>query len=558
MNTKTLVYVAGHKNPDMDCTCAAYCYAALKRTLDPRTRYVPIRTGPLNGQIRDVFELAGVEEPRHVDTVAPTIGMIAKRSPVILHPDDPVLDAIREVENQTISAIPIIDGEGAFTGVVGVNEITSYILAQNKGPRPLYTFLVSNFNRVLPGELLQKGEEGLFEAPIVTGSMPDHRSIEMIRLLPTPPLLVVGNRSEILRHAVESQLPAVVITGLEKGEAIATDMSTFRGAVYRSGTDTAETIRLLRLSSPVRTIMDAGVPRLNTETPFDEGKNLLLNSKYRGLPVFDEGTYEGMVSRRSFIERPRRKLIMVDHNEISQAVDGAEEAEILEIVDHHRLAPPSTTQPIAVTTRPVGSTCTLVYEEYAGRGLAIDREVAILLLSGIISDTVNLYSPTTTEADRRAIYRLETITGISASEHAKRLFSQLNALENREPREIILSDYKQYTHGSVRVGIGQVEVTTLADTGNYRTRLVEALDAVAREKRCKWCMLMVTDVMKRNSLLLTSSYPQAEEALPFSHIADRTYDMPGVLSRKKQLLPEVMRVLEELAERNGAVAAASS
>ncbi len=550
MNDGSIVYVAGHKNPDMDCTCAAYCYAALKGTLDPETTYLPIRTGPLNTQIRDVFEFAGAEEPRHVDTVAPTIGMIARKSPVILGPDDPVLDAIREVENQTISAIPIIDANGSFAGVVGVNEITSYILAQNKGQRPLYTFLVHNFNRVLPGELLQEGELDRFEAPIVTGSMPDHRSIEMIRMLPTAALLVVGNRGEILKHAVESQLPAVVITGLEKDEEIATDMSSFRGAIYRSKTDTAETIRLLRLSSPVRTIMDSDAPRLSTGTSFDEGKALLLNSKYRGLPVFEGKKYVGMVSRRSFIERPRRKLIMVDHNEISQAVDGAEGAEILEIVDHHRLAPPSTTQPIAVTTRPVGSTCTLVYEEYAGRGLALERDVAVLLLSGIISDTVNLYSPTTTEADRRAIYRLETITGISASEHAKRLFSQLNALENREPREIILSDYKQYTHAGIRVGIGQVEVTTLADSGNYRTRLVEALETVAKEKRCRWCMLMVTDVMKRNSLLLTSGYTDAEEALPFSRLAEQTYDMPGVLSRKKQLLPEVMRVLTELGENS--------
>lgn len=555
MNDNAAVYVAGHKNPDMDCTCAAHCYAALKNIIDPATTYIPIRTGPLNTQILDVFELAGVEEPRHIHSVAPTIGMIARRSPAILGMDDPVLDAIREVENQTVSSIPILDEDGTFCGMVGVNEITSYILAQNKDPRPLYTFLVRNFNRVLPGELLQAGAADLFEAPILTGSMPDDRAVTTLRSLDTPPLLVVGNREKILEHAVDYQLPAVVITGLEKDEEIATDMSSFTGAIYRSATDTAETIRLLRLSSPVRTIMDVDVPRLTTETPFDEGKNLLLNSRFRGLPVFEKDTYIGMVSRRSFIGRPHRKLIMVDHNEISQAVDGAEEAEILEIVDHHRLAPPSTNQPIAVNTRPVGSTCTLVYEEFAGRGLAVERDIAVLLLSGIISDTVNLYSPTTTEADRRAIFRLETITGISAGEHAKRLFSQLNVLENREPREIILADYKQYTHSGVRVGIGQVEVTTLSDSGNYRARLIDELKSVARDKRCRWCMLMVTDVMKRNSLLLTSGYTEAEKALPFTRLTEQTYDMPGVLSRKKQLLPVVMRILGDLAEGIGKVPA---
>lgn len=539
------VYVAGHKNPDMDCVCSAYCYAALKRKVDPDTSFIPIRSGPLSAQIRDVFQLAGVAVPEHYDTIAPTVGLVAKPSPVTLRPNDPVLEAFREVENQTISAIPILDEDEELRGVVGVNEITSYVLAQNRGERPIYSFRVENFTRVLPGSVIRPGEQEVFDAPIITGSMPQERAIELMSRLNERPLLVVGNRPEILAHAVASQLPAIVITGLAKDEEIATDLSSFTGHVYRSMTDTAETIRLLRLSSPVHTIMDTEVPRLDHRVPFDQAKADLINSKYRGLPVFRNDEFIGMVSRRSFIERPRRKLIMVDHNEVSQAVDGAEEAQILEIVDHHRLAPPSTTEPIAVTTRVVGSTCTLVYEEFANYGLGLDRDVAILLLSGIVSDTVNLHSPTTTEADRRAVHRLEAITGISAAEHAKRLFAQLNALEHREPKETILSDFKQYRHGGLDFGIGQVEVTTLTDSETYRPRLLQALQTVGREKRLSWTMIMVTDVIKRNSLLLTSGFDDAESQLPFKKLDEKTFDMPGVLSRKKQLLPEVMRVLSE-------------
>ena len=539
------VYVAGHRNPDMDCVCSAYCYAALKQKIHPETSYKPIRSGPLSQQIRDVFQLAGVAVPDHFDTIAPTVGLVAKPSPVTLVPEDPVLEAFRQVEHQTISAIPVIDRRGVFRGVVGVNEITSYVLAQNRGDRPIYSFLVDNFQRVLPGEFIQHGDKTTFDAPIVTGSMPQERAIDLITHLESAPLLVVGNRPEILAHAVESQLPALVITGLREGEKLAVDLASFKGSVYRSATDTAETIRLLRLSSPVRTIMDTDVPQLDSVMPFDQAKNDLLNSKYRGLPVFENGELIGMVSRRSFIERPRRKLIMVDHNEVSQAVDGAQEAEILEIVDHHRLAPPSTTQPIAVTTRVVGSTCTLVYEEFANHGLGLDQDVAILLLSGIVSDTVNLHSPTTTEADRRAVHRLEAVTGISAAEHAKRLFAQLNALENREPKEIVLSDFKQYQHGGVDFGIGQVEVTTLSDSETYRPRLIQALESVSNDKKLSWTMIMVTDVIKRNSILLTSGWDDVERHLPFKKNEERTFDMPGVLSRKKQLLPEVMRVLSE-------------
>lgn len=539
------VYVAGHKNPDMDCTCASYSYAALKRRLDPDTEYRPIRNGPLSAQIRDVFELAGATIPPHVDTIAPSVGYIARHSPVRLSPDQPVLDAFQAVEDQTISAIPVFEND-QFEGVVGVNEITGYILAHNRGERPVYSFLVANFSSVLPGTMLQSGDIPAFDAPIVTGSMPRDRSIELLGAVDIKPLLVVGNRPEIIEFAVEQEFPAIILTGVRAPREIQVDLTDYRGAVYLSSTDTAETIRLLRLSSPLRTIMDRDVPRMASSTSFDEAKRFLLNSKYRGLPVFDGDTYIGIVSRRSFIERPRPRLVMIDHNEVSQAVPGADEAEILEIVDHHRLAPPSTTQPIAVTTRVVGSTCTLVYEEYANRGLAIEREIAILLLSGIISDTVNLQSPTTTEADRRAVHRLETITGISAPEHAERLFAQINALENREPGEIILSDFKEYKHVGFDFGIGQVEVTTLSDSRTYRPRLLNALETVARDKKLAWTMLLVTDVIKRNSLLLTSEFAPAEKLLPFHRIDDRSYELPDVLSRKKQLLPEVMRVLSEI------------
>ena len=538
------VYIAGHINPDMDSVCSAHCYAAFKRQLDSGTRYKPIRSGPLSGQILDAFQLAEIDVPEHYDTIKPTVGMVAKPSPVSLRPHDPVLEAFREVGNQTISAIPIIEDDGTFRGVVGVNEITSYVLAQNQTSRPIYTFTVDNFERTLPGRLLQQGQQATFTAPIVASSAPQTRSIEMISALQDAPLLVVGNRGEVLAHAVAQQIPALIITGLEPNEEIATDLSAFRGAIYLSEIDTAETLRLLRLSSPVRTIMDPDVPRLDRKMLFERAKGILLQSKYRGLPVFDGDTFIGMVSRRSFIERPKRNLIMIDHNEVSQAIDGADEALILEIVDHHRLAPPTTTQPIAVTTRVVGSSCTMVYDKFANHGLAIERGIAILLLSGIISDTVNLNSPTTTDEDRRAVHRLEAITGISAAEHANHLFAQLNALENREPNEIILSDFKRYQHNGVHFGIGQVEVTTLNDYSSYRQRLLDALSEVCRSEGIAWTMIMVTDVIKRNSLLLTSGNTEAEEHLPFKRIEERTYDLPEVLSRKKQLLPAVMRVLD--------------
>ncbi len=543
---KEQVFVAGHKNPDMDCTCAAWCYAAFKQTIDPTRIYTPIRSGPLSEQIRQVFKQADRAAPVHFDTIAPTVGLVARQSPSLIHPDDPILDVFSAVKIKTISSIPVIETDGTFRGMVGINEITSWVVEQNQGLRPIYSFLVKNFDHVLPGTVIHQGEQDRFEASIVTVSMPVDVALHRLEEMKAPPVLVVGNIADVLRHAVKNQFPAIILTGIASVKELAVDFGGYTGTVFLSGTDTAESIRLLRLSTPVYTIMDRDVPRLQAKTPFEIAKNQLINSTYRGLPVFSDEDFIGVVSRRSFIERPRPKLIMVDHNELSQAVDGAEHADILEIVDHHRLAPPSTTQPIAVTTRVVGSTCTLVYEEFINRGLAIEPAVALLLLSGIVSDTVNLQSPTTSESDRRAMLRLETITGISAAEHAQSLFAQIKALGSREPREIILSDFKKYDHQGVDFGIGQVEVTTLTDSDSYGPRLLEALETVARDQRLDWTMLIVTDVIKRNSLLLSSGHPAAESHLPFRQLAERIFDLPGVLSRKKQLLPEIIRVITDL------------
>ncbi len=544
---KERVFVAGHKNPDMDCTCAAYCYAALKQATDPTREYVPIRSGPLSEQIRSVFEQASCEIPGHYDTIAPSVGLVARKSPSLIRMDDPVLEVFNAVKVKTISSIPVFDEDDVFQGMVGINEITSWVVEQNQGLRPFYTFLIRNFDHVLPGTIVHQGQQDRFDAPIVTISMPFATAKKRLEDLELPPVMVVGNVPEVVQYAVDQQYPAIIITGALNADEIEADLSSYTGTVFLSSTDTAESIRLLRLGTPVYTIMDRNVPRLQANTPFDIAKSQLIGSTYRGLPVFSEETFMGVVSRRSFIERPRPKLIMVDHNEISQAVDGADHAEILEILDHHRLAPPSTSQPIAVTTRVVGSSCTLIYEEFINRGLAISRNVALLLLSGIVSDTVNLQSPTTTESDRRAMLRLETITGISAAEHAQKLFSQLKALSSREPREIILSDFKRYDHQGVHFGIGQVEVTTLEDSRSFRDRLIEALENVARDSRLDWTMILVTDVIKRDSLLLSSDFPEGEKHLPFREVMDGTFDLPGVLSRKKQLLPEIIRVISEIA-----------
>ncbi len=542
------VLIAGHQNPDMDCTCSATAYAYLKGRLDPETTFTALRSGALSNQIRDVYRQAGLEAPKHVESIEPTVGDVVKHYEFCLNRADPVLRAFELVRERTISAIPVCGPDGSFEGVVGVNEIAAYASAYHAGERPEYHFSTSNFERVLPGRFLKRGGVDDFLAPIATGAMPVQRAFERMEQLSRKPLLIVGNRSEILAYAVERGFPAVVITGLNDEAELDVDFSGYDGSVYLSETDTAESIRLLRLSSEIDMIVDSDVPHLEDSTPFDGAKTQLLNSDYRGFPVFRDETFIGMVTRRSFIERPRRRLILMDHNELDQAVPGAEYAQILEIVDHHRLDAPKTPEPIAVQTRPVGSTCTIVWQEFVTHRVEIPVSIATILFSGILSDTVNLQSPTATDIDRRAVEDLEEITGISRDDQTKRLFSRLKALQEREPHEIVTADFKVYEEAGLRIGIGQAEVTTLVDADSYAGRLEAALDDVARQKDLNWTMLMITDVVKGNSLLLTNGFRNGDEKLVYPRLDKRMFRLSGVLSRKKQLLPEVVRVAGELGE----------
>ena len=543
------IYITGHKNPDMDSICAAWCYGVLKNRLDPSRSYIPIRCGSLNKQTKAVFDNLGAEPPQLMKDIGPQVHDVAKRNVLSLEENDPILMAIRELDEKTISLIPVFKNGNDFAGILTIHEITQFLLSGNREGRPVYNFLMDNFPRVLPGYFYRRGKEREFTAPLMTGVMPLEVSMERIRELGTEkPLLVMGLREELLHHAVENQFPAIIITGMSEDATIPVDLTAYEGTIYISQTDTAETIRLLRLSAPLKNIINRDPPRLESTTDFDQARDELLKSSLRGLPVFEGDAFEGVVTRRCFIERPRRSLILVDHNEISQSVNGADQARILEIHDHHRLGTIKTREPIYVNARPVGSTCTMVSDLFNSQDIEPDRITATLLLSGILSDTVILKSPTTTDWDRAAVEKLSEIAGVDYRVYGEQMFAQGLTLKNQKPKELIFADYKEYTEKGFHIGIGQLEVLNLSEVDTVKSELLPALNEGAAEKKLDWLMLLITNVTNGNSLLLSSDFPGGEENLLYEKEGENLYNLPGILSRKKQLLPEILRVLEEIAE----------
>ena len=384
----------------MDSVCAAWCYADFKRQIDPDNNYIPVRCGNLNNQTRAAFRLAGVKPPPFIKDVSPKVADVTRRDIMSLDINEPVFKAIKVLDEENISCIPIFEDGALFRGIISIHQISGFLISENLGRRPVYRFRIDNFQEVLPGCFYKRGEQGEFDAPVMTGAMPVDVSRERIEALkPDKPVLVVGLREDLISFAVENDFPALILTGVEEDVRLPVDVSGYGGTVYISKADTAETIRLLRLSAPLKEIMNTEPEIIDAASAFDEAKTRLVNSRYRGLPVFNDGSFTGIVTRRCFIEKPMKKIIMVDHNESSQSVPGAEQAEVVEIIDHHRIAPQPTRTPIYMSIRPVGSTCTIVYSHYAHAGIVPERQIAVLLLAGILSDTVILRSPTTTDED---------------------------------------------------------------------------------------------------------------------------------------------------------------
>lgn len=539
------IFITGHRNPDMDSVCSAYAYAYLKHMMDPSNTYIPVRCGNLNDATKAQFERIGASAPRFMKDVRCRLSTVVRRGEPTLDIHDPVYQLIPLFAGSP-SAVCVMEGE-TFKGMLSIDEVNRYFLHESTGNRPMYHFVIDNIPKVLHGRFLKKGEEGEFEGLIMVGAMRFAvfcQHLDAVEGKNT--LLVVGDREDHIKKAIEKQVPCIILTGLANGLTSDVDFSTFKGTVFISEEDTSETIRLLRLSVPISQLMDEDPPPLDGDMLFDEAKNTLAVSKYRGMPVFQNGKWMGFVTRRCFLERPKVKVILVDHNEKEQSIPGVEEAELVEIIDHHRMGSMKTPNPIYILCDPLGSTCTIVTTLYQRLGVAIPADVAKVLLSGIVSDTVMLKSPTTTEVDRVVVKYLCAVGHVpSLEQFATEMFSTGATLEGKDPQKLVDADFKEYTENGRHFGIGQCEVTTLSDVDDYKESLFSALKETCRRNNMVFSLLMITDVIHENSVLLCSGLDMYEPKLAYSRESDHKFFMPGVLSRKKQLLPEILRVLEE-------------
>lgn len=534
------VFITGHKNPDMDSICAAYGYAELKKKIDSEHEYKAVRCGHLTESVKKHFESLGLTPPPYMRDVHPKISDVMRTTNDTIQIHEPIYTLVKAYSEKDSSVFPVFEGT-QFKGLLSVDDITGWFLKDNSDEKPIYRFTAENIAKVISAKIIKKGSTESFSASLIAGAASLEEFCYYLNK-DSNSIVVMGNRKDHIKQVMKMQIPALVVSTDDLDSD--TDFSSFNGWVFATSFGTAEALRRLRMAPEISTIMGIQGMPLQTTDFFDDGKQRLTDSQLRGLAVFNGEEYAGFVTRRCFLDKPSYNVILVDHNEQNQSIKGIETATVREILDHHRLDALKTNQPIFIDAEPLGSTCTIVYQQFVRNNIVPDKDTAKVLLSGIIADTIILKSPTTTSIDRISAGALAAIAGIyDILSFGQEMFSRTQNLASTNPDTAINSDFKIYSEKGMKFGIGQCETTNIRDIDSYCTIYLEALSRIKSSSSLDIAMVMITDVIREKSILLSTEH-RCLAKLPYTKLSAGMFDMPGIMSRKKQLLPEVIHTIE--------------
>lgn len=543
------VFICGHKNPDTDSVASAASYAYLKSQINKDYEFVPIRCGTVNDQTKFIFQKAEMPLPEYMKDIYPKVIDSMTTRLITAEENDPLSKFLRILREKNLRFMPVINKDNEYEGMLGVNDVTELFLRDDRESKPVFSLRADSLRRSLRGTVLNVGEKEEFSASVVVATMAydDFNQHTANVANEENTLLITGNRQNILHDAFKKKYPAIIIVGLSEEACKKLDFGDYKGWVFYSPFDSSQTIRCVEMATPIGKLLKKVEP-CSPYDYIDSVADAISKSSTKSLPVVSEGKLIGVITGTDILKRKRAKLIMMDHNEATQAIDGAETADLMEIIDHHRLGTIKTSSPVTFFAKPVGSTCTLVYQLYKANKVEIPKKIAMLLLGGMLSDTVIMKSPTTTQDDIDAINDLSSICGLDAKEYGVEIFSATDSLTSRSAKDIIGTDFKIFEEYGVRFGISQAETVTLAQLGEVEGKLREELYNVKENNKLDWMMLLVTDIIKEESQLITTGFAPAEQIFAYKKLGDNLYFLPGVLSRKKQLLPEISRILEEISK----------
>ncbi len=531
------VIVIGHRNPDSDSICSALGYAFFKNSTDRKNVYSPARAGELNSETKFILDKFQVEEPELVDSLRLKLRDLSLRPPVYSSPTASIKEVVDLMKEYEIRLIPLVDEEGKPVGVVTQSRVAREFVEdlgrQDLSSNPVEVHLLS---RVLEGRILvnSSGRRSLKGKIFIGARKPE----TLTRSMGRRDILLVGDRFDIVKASLQVPVAAIILTG---GVDLPSDLLSLareKGTlVITTPYDTFTTAKLIELSRPAISFVRKDYPTAFLDEYMEEVREKVLGSRMRGVLVLDyDGRLVGVVTRTDLINLKRKKVILVDHNEASQAVDGIEEADIIEVIDHHRIGEISTLRPIYFYVEPIGSTSTIVADFFSQRKVPMTKEIAGVLLSGIISDTMNLTLSTTTPKDKRIARRLASFLKMDMNSLARELLRAASRIEDLTPKEIIFRDFKEYRFGKKKVGIGQIITPDFSPLYQREKEIKEALEETRQMGDYSLLALMLTDPLRRISeVWAVGEKGLIRHAFNVEEVKGR-FLLKNVLSRKKDFI----------------------
>ncbi len=551
-------YVIGHRNPDTDAICSAIGHAALLRASGEVPNAIAARCGDLPQRTRWVLDKADIEPPVLLNDVRVSAGMLCRRDIVQVEESDTFLTAYRRLLSYGVRSAPVVDEGGKLRGMLRYLDLLGLLLPPETDGMKVRTVHVS-FSKVV--DTLQATSVGADLPPaeseeeliLLVGASSQNTVDKRLKTakqegLVDRFLVICGDRPIVQRYAIDHGARGLLVTG---GNSVTQDIADYakkKGVVVLlCHQDTASASTLLRCSRTVKHVMASNIVTIGSNEPVSRLRKRLTALDQDLFPVMEQGNGKmiGVLSKSDLVDPPRIRLALVDHNEYAQAVAGVEEAEITEVIDHHRLAGNLVSrEPIRYLNEPVGSTSTLVARKFLHRDLTPDAGVAMCLCAGIVSDTLCLTSPTTTLLDREMLNWLCKIAEIDAEEFTEEFFAVGSLMATGTPEEILNADRKEFTEDGMTVSISQVEERDLHGFGPRREELECVLKDLVRSKGYAFGVLAITDVARHHSVILAVGEEPILNQFPFKRTDTHLFDAPGVVSRKKQIFPAVSEAIQ--------------
>lgn len=534
--------VIGHRNPDIDAICSAIGYAEFKRRTGLKDA-VAARCGDCNERTDFVLKTFGVPAPRFVADVSPQVRDVMVDKVVAVSPRTSICEAMAVMDQRNIRVLPILDADHRCRGLLSVFKASKFFF-----PSPNRIFdsrrivsSIQGLSKTLGGSILCGYSDEVEEDLIlmVAAMKPISFSERLKNYTAQKLVVVVGDREDIQRTAIQNGVRLVVVTG---GQAVSEEIQAMARhhtvSLILSPHDSATTAMLCRAAIPVERLLRDDFLSFRADEKLADIQRIAAASAFQAFPVVDgDDRVVGMLSKSDFLKQIRRRLILVDHNELSQAVQGADQMEIIEVIDHHRIGAFTTHQPILFRNEPVGSTSTIVADCFFQTGVELPQSIAGLLLAGLVSDTLNLTSPTTTPRDAAVLTRLEAIAQVDATRFTEKLFSSGSVLTTKSAPQAITTDCKEYSERGHRFSVAQIEEVGFEQFQARKTEVASALETHRSNHDYLFSALLVTDVVVQNSLLLVAGASGFLKTIGYPEREPGIFELNGVVSRKKQLLP---------------------